>query len=161
MSNKPIWLTEAEKYIGLKEIAGPKNNATVVDFWKRIHLNGISNDEVPWCAAFVGAVLENCGYNSTRSGLAKSYLNYGTKQTTPSLGSIVVFSRTGGGHVGFVVGKDKAGNIFVLGGNQSDAVNVKKFTTQHVVGYRWPDAKVAQTVTPILASTADFATKVV
>ena len=29
MSNKPIWLTEAEKYIGLKEIAGPKNNATV------------------------------------------------------------------------------------------------------------------------------------
>ena len=157
---KPTWITEAEKYVGLKEVSGPKNNSTVVDFWKRINLSGISNDEVPWCAAFVGAVLENVGITSTRSGLAKSYLNFGTKQNVPTLGSIVVFTRTGGGHVGFVVGKDKAGNIFVLGGNQSDAVNVKKFTTQHVVGYRWPDAKIAVSATPVLTSSADFEVKV-
>ena len=160
MSNKPIWLVEAEKYLGIKEIAGSKNNATVVDFWKKIHLNSISNDEVPWCAAFVGAVLENVGYKSTRSGLAKSYLNFGEKLNGPALGSIVVFTRKGGGHVGFVVGKDKDGNIFVLGGNQSDAVNIKKFTTQNVVGYRWPDAKIAVSATPVLTSSADFEVKV-
>ena len=160
MANKPTWLIEAEKYIGLKEVAGPKSNPTVVGFWKRIHLSGISNDDVPWCAAFVGAVLENVGLGSTKSGLAKSYLNFGTKQTTPTLGSIVVFSRTGGGHVGFVVGKDSAGNLFVLGGNQSDSVSVKKFTTANVVGYRWPDSKTSQTALPVMASTADFETKV-
>lgn len=156
----PIWLTEAKKYIGQKEIAGPKNNATVVGFWKRIHLSGISNDDVPWCAAFVGAVLEDSGYPSTRSGLAKSYMNYGTDQRIPTVGSIVVFSRKGGGHVGFVVGKDNLGNLFVLGGNQSDSVSVKKFTVQNVVAYRWPDNKVPQTALPVIASTADFETKV-
>jgi len=159
--SEPRWLIEAEKYVGLKEVAGPKSSPTVVNFWKIIRLSGISNDDVPWCAAFVGAVLENVGITSTRSGLAKSYLNFGTKQNAPTLGSIVVFSRKGGGHVGFVVGKDKDGNLYVLGGNQSDSVSVKKFTTANVVGYRWPDAKVSQSTLPVLASAADFETKVV
>jgi len=160
MSSKPIWLEEAEKYIGLKEISGPKNNSTVVDFWKRIHLSGISNDEVPWCAAFVGAVLENVGLKSTRSGLAKSYLNWGVPMKTPALGSIVVFTRKGGGHVGFVVGKDKNGNLYVLGGNQSDAVNIKLFKTDNIVGYRWPNNDTKPSELPILASAAEFETKV-
>jgi uncharacterized protein (TIGR02594 family) len=160
MNEKPIWLVEAEKFIGLKEISGPKNNSTVVDFWKRIHLSGISNDEVPWCAAFVGAVLENVGMKSTRSGLAKSYLNWGIALKTPALGSIVVFTRKGGGHVGFVVGKDKNGNLYVLGGNQSDAVNIKLFKTDNVVGYRWPSSDIKTSDLPVLASAADFETKV-
>jgi uncharacterized protein (TIGR02594 family) len=160
MSVKPSWLVEAEKYIGLKEISGPKNNSTVVDFWKRIHLSGISNDEVPWCSAFVGAVLENVGMKSTRSGLAKSYLNWGIALKTPVLGCIVVFTRKGGGHVGFVVGKDKNGNLYVLGGNQSDAVNIKLFKTDNVVGYRWPSVDIKSTDLPVLVSAADFETKV-
>jgi uncharacterized protein (TIGR02594 family) len=160
MNEKPIWLVEAEKFIGLKEISGPKNNSTVVDFWKRIHLSGISNDEVPWCSAFVGAVLENVGMKSTRSGLAKSYLNWGIALKTPALGSIVVFTRKGGGHVGFVVGKDKNGNLYVLGGNQSDAVNIKLFKTDNVVGYRWPSSDIKTSDLPVLASAADFETKV-
>ena len=161
MSNKPSWLLKAESYIGLKEIAGPKNNATVVNFWKKIHLNSISNDEVPWCAAFVGAVLEENGFTSSRSGLAKSYLNWGTPLKTPMLGCIVVFTRKGGGHVGFIEGFDKNGNIFVLGGNQSDAVNIKLFKTNNVVGYRWPSStKEPQIKAPILATIADFEKKV-
>ena len=49
-----------------------------------------------------------------------------------------MFSREGGGHVGFVVGRDATGNIMVLGGNQSDAVNVRAFPASRVTGYRWP-----------------------
>lgn len=158
--SEPIWLTEARKYIGLKEVSGPKNNSTVVDFWKRIHLSGISNDEIPWCAAFVGAILENVGLKSTRSGLAKSYLNWGIGLKSPALGSIVVFTRKGGGHVGFVVGKDKNGNIYVLGGNQSDSVSIKLFKTDNIVGYRWPSSDIKTTELPILTSAADFETKV-
>ena len=158
--DKPIWLEEAEKYIGLKEVSGPKNNSTVVDFWKRIHLSGISNDEIPWCAAFVGAVLENVGLKSTRSGLAKSYLNWGIALKSPALGSVVVFTRKGGGHVGFVVGKDKNGNLYVLGGNQSDSVSIKLFKTDNIVGYRWPSNDFKPVELPVLASAADFETKV-
>lgn len=159
--NKPNWLVLAEKYIGQKEISGPTHNKAIVGFWKRVFLSGISNDETPWCAAFVGAVLEDSGFKSTRSGLAKSYLNWGTPLKTPVLGCIVVFTRKGGGHVGFVVGKDKVGNLYVLGGNQSDAVNIKKFTTENVVGYRWPtETNATQSPLPILASATDFETKV-
>lgn len=161
MANKPTWLTKAESYVGLKEVSGPKNNSTVVDFWKKIHLNSISNDEIPWCAAFVGAVLEDSGFTSTRSGLAKSYLNWGVPLTKPVLGCVVVFTRKGGGHVGFVEGVDKNGNIYVIGGNQSDSVCVKLFKTDNVVGYRWPkDTKEAQVKLPVLATAADFETKV-
>ena len=50
-----------------------------------------------------------------------------TKLNNPAYGCIVVFSRAGGGHVGFLVGKDKQGNLMILGGNQSNAVNIKPF----------------------------------
>lgn len=60
--------------------------------------------------------------------------------TKPTEGCIVVFERQGGGHVGFVVGKDSAGNLMVLGGNQGDAVNIRPFAMSRVSGYRWPDS---------------------
>jgi len=56
----------------------------------------------------------------------------------PCVGAIVVFSRDGGGHVGFVVGLDKYGNLMVLGGNQGDCVRISAFSFDRVIGYRWP-----------------------
>lgn len=161
MKNKPIWLLEAEKYIGLHEISGPHHNPTVVSFWEDIHLGGIHDDETPWCAAFVGASLEESGIRSTRSGMAKSYLNWGTELKSPKLGCIVIFTRKGGGHVGFVEGVDKNGNLYVLGGNQSDSVCIKLFKTDNVVGYRWPEGQPMNQELPILSSLSDFETKVV
>jgi uncharacterized protein (TIGR02594 family) len=161
MSTKTKWLLEAEKYIGTQEISGPHNNPKVVQFWEEIHLGGINDDETPWCAAFVGAVLEEAGIKSSRSGMAKSYLNWGTGLKKPVQGCIVVFTRKGGGHVGFVEGVDKNGNLYVLGGNQSDAVNIKLFTTNNVVGYRWPEGEPVSEELPVMTAAADFETKVV
>jgi hypothetical protein len=42
------------------------------------------------------------------------------------------------GHVGFVAGQDRAGNLMVLGGNQGDAVSIKPFARGRVLGFRWP-----------------------
>lgn len=161
MSIKPKWLIEAEKYIGLKEISGPHHNPQILEFWDDIKMGGVNDDETPWCAAFVGGVLEDSGIKSTRSGLAKSYLNWGVKLDKPVEGCIVVFTRKGGGHVGFVEGVDKSGNLYVLGGNQSDAVNVKLFKTDNVVGYRWPSDQPKSNTLPVLTSSASFETKVV
>lgn len=58
----------------------------------------------------------------------------------PAYGCVVVFSREGGGHVGFVVGRDKNGNLMVLGGNQGDAVSIRPFPVSRVTCYRWPSA---------------------
>lgn len=138
--NEPTWLTEARKHIGETEIKGAKHNPLITLWWKLIKRGGIKDDETPWCAAFVGAMLESAGITSSRFESAKSYLTWGSVIPAPILGCIVVFTRNGGGHVGFVVGADGKGNLLVLGGNQSDQVNIRTFPRDRVAGYRWPAA---------------------
>jgi uncharacterized protein (TIGR02594 family) len=138
--SEPVWLRRARQEIGVQEIPGSRHSAKVLGYWERSKLY-FDSDEIPWCAGFVGAMLEDCGIKCTRSGMARSYENWGQPcKAIP--GAVVVFwrgSKNGGsGHVGFVTGKDQHGNIMVLGGNQGDAVNIKPFDTSRVVGYRWP-----------------------
>lgn len=137
--DNPPWVTEARKHIGLTEIKGPKHAPEILQMWRDIKRSGIKDDETPWCAAFVGAMLERVGIKSSRFESARSYLNWGQQLTLPVPGCVAVFTRQGGGHVGFAVGRDKAGNLLILGGNQSDAVNIKAFPVARVTGYRWPD----------------------
>ncbi len=136
-SGEPLWLTFARRYSGLKEIKGKKHAPEILAMWEKLGLP-FKTDEVPWCAGFVGFVLESVGIASTRSGMARSYEKWGVKLAKPAVGAVVTFKRTGGGHVGFVTGKDASGNIMVLGGNQADAVNIKPFATSRVTGYWWP-----------------------
>lgn len=139
--NEPVWLKQARKYVGLKEVPGKGNNKTIVGFWAKIKQK-FNNDEVPWCAGFVGAVLEEVGITSTRSAAARSYQTWGYKLNGPAVGAIVVFWRGSPkgyqGHVAIVAGKDHNGNIMCLGGNQGDMVCVKPFGRGRVVTYRWP-----------------------
>ncbi|QCJ70353.1 TIGR02594 family protein [Providencia heimbachae] len=136
---EPKWLTEAKKEIGVSEhtTVGAK---AVDQMWIDSKLRGLvgTAKTVPWCAGFVNAMLERAGIRSTRSDSSRSYLAFGTVLNEPKYGCVVVFSRSGGGHVGFVVGKTESGQLMVLGGNQSDAVNIKAFSLDRVTGYRWP-----------------------
>ena len=132
------WIKEARRFIGEREIKGPEHNPLIVQWWKDIKRGGIKDDETPWCAAFTGAMLEHVGIRSSRFESAKSYLEWGTGLKEPAYGCVVVFTRTGGGHVGFVVGRDEKGNLLVLGGNQGDAVSIAAFSVSRVSGYRWP-----------------------
>lgn len=135
---EPRWLTLARAYIGTREIRGNRHNPLILRWWIAIRAAWFKDDETPWCAAYVGGVLEEAGIVSSRSAAARSYLKWGEKLTKPALGAVVVFSRTGGGHVGFVVGRDTRGRLMVLGGNQGDAVNIKPFNEDRILGYRWP-----------------------
>ncbi len=134
------WIAEAHKYVGTKEIPGEQHEPKILRWFKAIKAPWFTADEVPWCAAFVGGCLEAVGIKSTRSATAKSYLAWGLPLSAPAYGCIVVFTRDGGGHVGFVVGQDAKGRLMVLGGNQGDAVSISPFAPARVVGYRWPAA---------------------
>jgi hypothetical protein len=57
MSELP-WIA-ARKHIGQMEIKGPRHNPLILQFWKDIKRGGIKDDETPWCAAFVGAMLSD------------------------------------------------------------------------------------------------------
>ena len=140
------WMAEAKKHIGLKEIVGAKHNPKIVEWLKNMgNFPGAAKswyfeDETPWCGTFVA----HCAREAKRAlpqhwYRAKDWLNTGTRLDKPAYGCVVVFDRAGGGHVGFVVGKDKQGNLMVLGGNQGNAVNIKPFAMSRVAGYVWLD----------------------
>lgn len=143
------WLVMASSLVGVQEIKGPRHHGEILQMWKDIKRGGIKDDETPWCAAFVGACLERTGFVSTRFESARSYIDWGQKLDAPAVGCVVVFTRVGGGHVGFVVGQDKSGALLVLGGNQSDEVNIRAFPPSRVSAYRWPTEVVLPEEAPL------------
>lgn len=156
----PKWVELARQFIGLNEIKGSQHHPEIVQMWKDIKRGGIKDDETPWCAAFTGAMLERAGIRSSRFESAKSYLEWGEELFGPVPGCVVVFTRVGGGHVGFVVGQDPQGRLLVLGGNQADAVNIKAFPLDRVSGYRWPSGEPLPAIEdlPVLAA-AELSTR--
>lgn len=91
------------------------------------------------CAAFTGYCLEKAGIESTKKLNARSYLDWGNTTKTPRIGDVVVFWRGKKdgwqGHVGFFV-RAKGDSIYVLGGNQSDMVNIQAYPKSRLLGYR-------------------------
>ena len=136
--SKPLWLLEAQRHIGVKEIKGAKHNSFIL-VWLKSLSAWWSSDEVPWCGVFAAHCMKKAECKLPRYWMrAKDWLNWGQKIMQPCVGCIVVFEREGGGHVGFVVGQDANKNLMVLGGNQGDAVKVSPFDVSRVAGYRWP-----------------------
>lgn len=139
---KPLWLRIAEREIGVAELSGAsRNNPVILDYFRATTLRA-DVDEVPWCAAFVGWVLQRSGFTGTRSARARSYESYG-RPCGPEVGAIVVMRRGGNplqGHVGFLVRHAQNRPIIeVLGGNQGDAVKVSRYDANAVIAYRWPN----------------------
>jgi hypothetical protein len=102
----------------------------------------IDPNRIPWCAAFMNAVLKESGYEGTNSLTARSFLSYGTKVNKPEEGDIVVFTRGNSqelGHVAFFVGYEYINNkkyIKALGGNQKKAVTIALYPTERLLGIR-------------------------
>lgn len=137
--SEPSWLKIARSYDGLKEIPGPRHNQTIIRWLGKLKA-WWSNDETPWCGVFVAHCMQECGLPFPKLYMrAKAWSDYGSLLRRDRLapGAILVFDRAGGGHVGFYVGED-AGFYYVLGGNQSNAVNVMKLGKSRLVASRWP-----------------------
>jgi len=134
------WIDCARRYIGVREVPGPKNNAVIAGWLSRLKA-WWSDDETPWCGTFAATCVTEAGLTPPKDWYrATAWLTLPVSLSRPAYGCIVVFTRQGGGHVGFVVGVDRAGNLMVLGGNQGDAVNIKPFAVSRAAGYRWPSA---------------------
>lgn len=124
---------------GNHDIPGILDNPTVDEYIRTVSGDSALTDETAWCAAFVGWCLKQAGRPNTASLAARSYLNYGAATTAPVFGDLVVLWRispTGPyGHVGFFVRATDTG-IYILGGNQSDAVNIALFPKTQLLSYR-------------------------
>jgi uncharacterized protein (TIGR02594 family) len=148
------WIDEAKKHIGLKEIKGKSTNLTI-ESWLSSLRSWWLDDETPWCGTFVAHCMKSTGCTLPKHWYrAKDWLNWGHSIIEPCYGCVVVFTRKGGGHVGFVVGLDNRGRLMVLGGNQSDAVSIIPFDKSRVAGYRLPVGYSHEAKLPIIVSTA-------
>lgn len=101
----------------------------------------IDAQRTAWCAAFVNATLNMAGMRGTGSLGARSFLNWGENtDADPAVGDVAVLSRGDRdgpqGHVGFFQGYDEFGNAKILGGNQSDGVNVQSYDASRILGFR-------------------------
>lgn len=125
----------ASKEIGHKELPGSsKDNPEIIKYWDGCKVK-YEHDEVPWCAAFVNWVTMVCGIPGTRSGLAKSFVNWGVTIPLEKTirGDVVVVTRPGGNHVAFAAEDyspewKKKGVFPILGGNQSNQVCIKDWS---------------------------------
>lgn len=130
----------AQSYFGTTEGPGSEDNPAIMAMYASVGHDWVEHDAVAWCAAFVGHCLERAGLRSTRRLNARSYLEWGipVDLADAQTGDIVIFSRgskSWQGHVGFFV-KATGAMIEVLGGNQSDAVNIQRYAKSRLLGVR-------------------------
>jgi uncharacterized protein (TIGR02594 family) len=142
-AGKPAWLSAAIGQLGVAEVSGAKSNPRILDY-RKIGKTPLGGDDgaVAWCAIFVNAMLEKSEVAGSASAMARSYVRHAAfeRLTVPMVGCIAVKSSSRGpssGHVGFYVGEDGA-YVYLLGGNQSDSVNISAFRKAEFVGYFWP-----------------------
>ncbi len=142
------WVAEARKYIGLREdTSKSRHNPTIVSWLKKMgSFTGEARswyleDETPWCGLFVGYCLGVTNRFVVKDWYrAKAWADTTkmTKLDRPAYGCLAVYTREGGGHVAFVVGKDSVGRIVCLGGNQGNAVSLAPFAVDRPAEYFWP-----------------------
>lgn len=143
MTTEPTWVTFARTKIGTREIPGPTHNSKLIQFLNSASkFNGViwRDDEMPWCGGFVAACLVAVGVEPVKiAARARSWEQFGARLQTDRLavGAILVFTRDGGGHVGFYLGED-ATHYHVLGGNQGNAVTISRIAKSRLSASRWP-----------------------
>lgn len=132
------WLEVARADIGLRELPGAPT-APKISGWLRTLGAWWTDDATPWCGTACAAWMRAAGLPIPDAWFrAKAWATWGQPLRYPAQGCIVVFERTGGGHVGLVTGEERSGRLLVLGGNQGDAVSIASFGRDRVLAYRWP-----------------------
>lgn len=131
----------AKEYIGLAEFPGAKHNPKIVKMFADTGNKWVEDDETPWCAAFVGSVLAQCGMRGTGKLNARSYLDWGTAVDLQNAkpGDVVIFTRGNSktqGHVAFFDSWVNNGAINVVGGNQGNSVSLARYPASRVIGVR-------------------------
>ncbi len=142
-----IPLVLAQRLAGeIRERPGEDNHPAIVWAHELCGLPDMS-DETPWCSSFVNLVCWLCRVQRSKSARARSWLRVGVavglEEARP--GDIVILSRgenapgpevlKAPGHVGFFVGREP-GWIYLLGGNQKDAINTSRYADSRLLGVR-------------------------
>lgn len=142
---EPKWLQVARQYLGQKEVPGPQSNPWILGLWETIPwiwstVTRKDDSLAAWCGAFMRLCLVMSDLTPPKAWYrASAYVEYGINVGYPALGAIGIIKNGKQWHVGIIAGKDHAGNIIMLGGNQNDSVKLSAFKPDLFKAYRWPD----------------------
>jgi len=134
------WITEAKSALGRHEA---RDRSWLMDWLRRDGRSLGDPSKNPRCEDFVETCFRMAlpdepllSALGTNPYWARNWLLFG-REVQPIIGSVLIFSRGSGGHVGFAIGQDDA-HFYVLGGNQSDAVTIARITKSRHLRARWP-----------------------
>lgn len=140
MTANELLTLNALRFASVKEIPGPENHQSILEFFKSAGHSWVWSERTPWCSAFMChiAMLSGCAMPERRRLLARSWLRLGgddaidveaVDDMTP--GDVVIFrspdrSNDVNGHVGLFCDATTHW-IYTLGGNQSNRVKIKAY----------------------------------
>lgn len=139
LDNSIPWIKAAISLMGVREVSGSSDNPEILEWAKEVGQGqNYTHDSIPWCGLFMAITQKLGNEPGIKTPLwAKAWADYGTSLRDPAYGCILVFARDGGGHVGYYISED-ANYFHVLGGNQSDMVNVTRVAKNRAIACRWP-----------------------
>lgn len=136
----PLMVLEARKLYGTLEGPGNADNPVILGWAEELGLGrSYSDDAIPWCGLFMAVVAKRAGKVLPAHPLwALDWKNFGHAVDVPMLGDVMIKSRAGGGHVTLYVGEDDE-TYHGLGGNQGDAVTIRRFPKSIAWTFRRPN----------------------
>ncbi|MBB3359188.1 MULTISPECIES: TIGR02594 family protein [unclassified Novosphingobium] len=144
----PRMLREGLALIDTAEQAGPASNPVILAWAAEIGgdvARAYRADSTAWCGLFMALVAQRAGKPLPANPLwALNWARFGGAAAQPMLGDVLVFQRSGGGHVGLCVAQDEAA-YHVLGGNQGDRVSIARIARHRLYAARRPDYRIMPT----------------
>lgn len=121
----PVMMRAALALLGTVEAPGEADNPVILGWAEELGgtvARDYRVDSIPWCGLFMAVVAQRAAKPLPEKPLwALDWARFGVAAAIPALGDVLVFRRSGGGHVGLYVGEDPDA-YHVLGGNQNDRV---------------------------------------
>jgi uncharacterized protein (TIGR02594 family) len=137
-----------QRFIGhLQEKPGIEDHP-YIRFAHSLTTLGESHDEIPWCSSWLNSLCFLLDLPRSHSAAARSWMPIGNSIGTlfeAQVGNDIVVLNRGGspdptvsgpGHVGIFAGLQGSTHVLLLGGNQGNAVNVRAFPVESVLGIR-------------------------
>ena len=132
MDAPKLLLLEMMEFYGMKEILGPASNNKLIQIIRKYVSSADDDSTTSWCSILLDHVAKENGIERSDSPAAVSWKKVGQSIDIDDvkLGDIMVFYRSTEsnwqGHVGvFISHSEKDGYVWLLGGNQSNQVNIQ------------------------------------
>jgi uncharacterized protein (TIGR02594 family) len=142
MRKSAIIYASALKYLGTKEVPGPRTNAKIKAWIKQAAVWLDDDDSATaWCGCFRGAIgIETATGVPATHYRAASWEFWGdpvnlSRKDLWQKGDTIIMTRPGGNNV-CLLDSVEGRHVWCLGGNQSDAVTIAKFPISRVTSVR-------------------------